>query len=169
MLNTQEALAYLQHKHPELQLSLDTFYHAVHRRNFQRFQVVSKHDPDKILNRYMFTEEQLNSLTFRAITKNKPKPISAKHIVTIYNSNDIHDLEKEHGLLLTVDGVLSEIYTLTGVQYNKNNVRNMQRTGALPAIARIGHAYLYRARDLEKIRLNPGRIKRVDNEMQSVL
>jgi hypothetical protein len=169
MLNTSEALKYLQDKHPNLQLSLDTFYHAIHRRNFQRSQVVSKHDPDKLLHRYLFTEEQLDSLNFRAITRQRTKPLPERNIVTVYTSNDIHEIEKDHGLLLTVDGVLAEIYAVTNVMYNKNNVRNMQRTGALPPVARIGYSYLYRARDLKNIKLNPGRIKKIDTEMQSVL
>jgi hypothetical protein len=168
MLNTNEALAYLQRKHPELQLSLDTFYHAVHRRNFQRTEVVSKHDPDKLLYRYLLTEEQLDGLTFRAITRTKPKP-TASRIVTVYNSQDIHDLEEDHGLLLTIDGVLAELYAITTVQYSKNNVRNMQRTGVLLVVARIGKSYLYRARDVQNLKLNPGRVKRVDSELQSVL
>lgn len=169
MYTTQEALLYLQQKYPELQLSLDTFYHAIHRKNFQRSEVASKHDPEKILRRYLFTQEQLDSLTFRAISKNKVKQEKVNNIIQVYSSDDIKVLEAEYGKLLTSDGVQHELSALTHRTYNHSNVRNMQRTGALRIVARIGRAYLYPAKDLETIKLHPSRIKNIDKEVQSVL
>lgn len=164
MYTTREALIYLQQKHSKLQLSLDTFYHALHRRNIPRSSVASKHDPNKMLSRYYLTQEQLDSLSFRSTSRNTAKNINTNPIVKIYNTNDIHELEKIYGLLLTSDGVQEALQNTTNVQYGPNNVRNMHRTGMLRIVGSIGRTYLYPAIDLENIKLHPNRVKRVDIE-----